>query len=204
MNEDGRTGTHETLVDKVTVTGPPGAGKTTLIHRFVYRVRYDQHPGFGDPRSIGPPFHTREVVHEGTPVTIQLWEDDSWSRRAGGVVRKINFLGARGVLACYDVSDARAFPRLPTLLEELHHLMSTIKREHPAVPAYRVVLVGCKADLPRAVPVEAADRLAAAHGCSGHFQCSVREIASIDALFAHVAAWCAENLERASGESQPT
>mmetsp|Transcript_22376 Transcript_22376/g.70229 ORF Transcript_22376/g.70229 Transcript_22376/m.70229 type:complete len:237 (+) Transcript_22376:31-741(+) len=172
MLSDGR---HQPAVDavlKLIVIGDTGAGKSSIMHRFIERRH--------DPRlanTTGVEFGVRTVLVDGSKVKLHVWDTAGQERFRS--VTKSYYRGAVGCIIVFDLTNRGSFEHVGEWLREARRLSS----HHVAV-----MLVGNKSDLEdrRQVPRAEAVQYAQGHDAS-YTEASACTGDGIDACFEEVA-----------------
>lgn len=145
-------------VVRVAVLGPPGAGVSSLVRRFVSDA-YDERPPL--PQGLGARFHSKMLLtRQQLLLRFQIWDVPAGDE----VLAPVYFATASVCVVCFDLSRSASLSAAALLLGRI------ASQEHPNAVS-TLVLVGCKADAvasPEAMDaaVEEAGRVAQAHGCA--------------------------------------
>ncbi len=122
---------------KIVVVGDAAVGKTSLIVRFV--------KGVFNPSyiiTLGVNFFVQDINVRNTTLRFTVW--DTAGQERFGPVRKKYYLGARGAVLVFDLTNTESF-------ERLNFWMNEVKQACGDIP---MVFVGNKADLHSAVTAE--------------------------------------------------
>lgn len=130
---------------KVVVAGDGNVGKTSLIRRWS-EGRFES----SRVMTIGVDFQTKVVELPDGAVKLSIW--DVAGQERFGSMRPGFYRGSRAVALVYDVGNRETFVNLGRWQDEIRK----------TAPAAKFLVVGNKIDLPRAVPVEHGQQLAAA------------------------------------------
>jgi small GTP-binding protein len=107
----------------------------------------------------------------GRRITVQVW--DTAGQEKFMTITKSYFRGADGILLCFDVSNRGSFDRVRVWMESI---------QENALEAVRIVLIGNKIDLERAVSKDEGNELAQEFGIS-YFETSAKTGEGIDEAF---------------------
>jgi small GTP-binding protein len=125
-------GDKEEFVFKIAVLGAAGAGKTSLIDRFVERkFTQDYKP------TLGASIIAKDIELENANVRLVLW--DIAGQEKYETVRSMYLNGAMGCILVYDIT------RRPTFEEVKEKWIKDFKQY--ALPTARFILIGNKVDL---------------------------------------------------------
>lgn len=160
---------------KITLFGPGGVGKTSLIIRFVKK-------SFNDSlkKTIGTNFLIKDVEVDDELIRLLIW--DIGGQSAFSTMRDIYFKGSNAALGVYDVTSQDSLLKIPGWV-------SSIKKSVGNIP---MVLIGNKIDLERKVPLEEAQDLAERLNCS-YLETSAKEGINVEDAFSQIAKKCLEN-----------
>jgi len=133
---------------KVIVLGDPNAGKSSTLRRFVNQNFSDKYKA-----SIGADFYNKEVIIDGVPVTLELW--DSAGQARFQTMSKAFYRGADCCVFIFDVTSLASFQSLERFRNEFH-LEAGLKEDE--LKEFPFILLGNKVDLAnaRTVSVEQA------------------------------------------------
>mmetsp|Transcript_38215 Transcript_38215/g.91877 ORF Transcript_38215/g.91877 Transcript_38215/m.91877 type:complete len:214 (-) Transcript_38215:107-748(-) len=150
---------------KVIILGDAGVGKTSLLHRYVNK-KFG-----GDYRAtIGVDFHNKEVVVDGSAVTMQLW--DTAGQEKFQSLGNAFYRGADAVILVYDVTAQPSFEGLPSWLE-----IFLEKTGPPEPESFPIAVLGNKCDKKgKKVPKTKVEEF-----CSGKKNCVFSETSALDA-----------------------
>lgn len=129
---------------KVVVAGDGSVGKTSLV-RCYCEGKFET----SRVMTIGVDFQTKIVALPTGAVKLSIWDLAGQERFA--VMRPGFYRGSRAAALVFDVSSAESFSDLDAWRNEIHK----------ALPDQRLVIVGNKIDLPRAVDSQTAAHYAA-------------------------------------------
>lgn len=156
---------------KVAVVGDAFVGKSCLL----YRLRFGRMPGKNYANTIGCEFLSHAVETEAGKAVLCIWDT------AGHETFRTftsNFLrNAQACILCADLSNALSVANLHWWAEEA--------RRHDA--GVSLVLVGTKADLPRALPEEALRDWAGSLAAVMHGETSASTGEGVGSLFRDIA-----------------
>ena len=127
----------KTYIFKILVAGEGGAGKTSLLRRYVDEM-FDE----SNVLTVGVDFFTKEVAFNGTKCSLQLW-DLGGQKRFRSLLN--NFvMGARGALLLFDLTR---MPNVSDILEWVN-----IARIYDI--KLPILLIGTKEDLDDYIAVD--------------------------------------------------
>ncbi|KAK9458906.1 P-loop containing nucleoside triphosphate hydrolase protein [Lipomyces oligophaga] len=121
---------------KVVLLGAQGAGKTSLVVRYVHNTFHDN-----QPTTIGASFLAKKIVVDGVVVRLQIW-DTAGQERFRSMAPMYYRSAVCGIL-CYDITSETSFAAMDSWLRELREKLSSDIIIH---------LVGTKLDLVREDP----------------------------------------------------
>ena len=122
---------------KILVGGDAGAGKTTILRRYVDR-KFDE----STIHTVGVDFFHKQISLESASVTLQLW-DLGGQKRFRHLLDKF-ILGARGALFLFDLT------RMPKK-NGIDQWLTMFKTHDTKLP---IILVGTKSDLKDLIAVD--------------------------------------------------
>ncbi|CAE7777784.1 rab-18, partial [Symbiodinium pilosum] len=158
---------------KVVLVGPSGAGKTSILRRFL-GLEFSEKTS----PTLGVDAETKKlVVDESLRVTLRLWDSQGRRRKGDDAEHDLEaalYNGAVAVLLCADVSD-------PSSCEELARFLDLMDR-HCRQDVIKGVVAN-KVDLRQDVTeVTAANDFATQHSMR-YFEVSARTNEGVDAMF---------------------
>ncbi|KAK9450893.1 P-loop containing nucleoside triphosphate hydrolase protein [Limtongia smithiae] len=121
---------------KVVLLGSQGAGKTSLVVRYVHNKFHEN-----QPTTIGAMFLAKKIVVDGVVVRLQIW-DTAGQERFRSMAPMYYRSAACGIL-CYDITSDSSFGAIDSWLQELRQNLSNDIIIH---------IVGTKLDLVREDP----------------------------------------------------
>jgi small GTP-binding protein len=121
---------------KVVVLGAMSVGKTCIIQRYCNNIFQD-----GTLATIGVGFFAHAVEHQGTEITLMIW-DTAGEERFRSVAPSL-LRGTNGLILVYDRSNAHSFNDLDIYLD---FFLDVVDVNHMAVMP--ILLLGNKSDLP--------------------------------------------------------
>lgn len=159
---------------KITLFGPGGVGKTSLIIRFIKQ-------SFSDSlkKTIGTNFLIKDVTIGGDVVRLLIW--DIGGQAGFASLRDIYFKGSNGAIGVFDVTSHDSLLKIPGWV-------TSIKKSVGSIP---MILLGNKIDLERKVPVEEATDLAARLSCE-YMETSAKDGTNVEEAFLKIAQKCLE------------
>lgn len=178
---------------KLIVVGDSGAGKSSLLHRFVEDTFFED-----QTQTIGVEFGAKVVQLLGKKVKLQIW-DTAGQERYKSVTRSY-YRGAVGCLIVYDITSRSSFEHVAQWLHDVQQL---------AGKDVVVMLIGNKSDLAnsekRSVTHNEASLFAQDHGLM-HFETSAATGELVSDAFLKVAkvALSRSDGEPAAAESSKT
>lgn len=162
---------------KVIILGDSGVGKTSLMNQYVNK-RFSSHY----KATIGADFLTKDVLVDGTQVTMQIWDTAGQERfQSLGVAF---YRGADCCVLVYDITHGQSFKSLESWRDEF--LIQASPRDPVHFP---FVLLGNKLDneSERAVSVKRAETWCEAKNKMPFFEVSAKECINIEEAFQHIA-----------------
>ena len=166
---------------KITMVGPSGVGKTSLLSQYMYGCTPPDHM----PSNLdGSSFSVKAVPVFDRQVSIQLY-DTVGQERYEAFARKY-FENAKGIVLVYDMTDENTFRGAKKWLNRIKEL---------APEAVQVLLVGNKTDLKeqRAVSKEEGEELAKKAGSLDFFETSAKTGENVTEVFEYMAAQFVNN-----------
>jgi small GTP-binding protein len=115
---------------KIVVVGDAAVGKTSLIVRYVKGIF---NPGY--IITLGVNFFTQDVTIQDKTLRFIIW--DTAGQERFGPVRKKYYIGARGAVLMFDLTNLQSFERIDFWIKEVEGTCGEIP----------MILVGNKADL---------------------------------------------------------
>ncbi|KAL0237236.1 hypothetical protein PCE1_000633 [Barthelona sp. PCE] len=95
----------EKTLQKIILLGDAGVGKTCLMNQFTAKRYSNQYRA-----TIGADFVSKEVLVQGTPVSLQLWDTAGQERfQSLGVTF---YRGAHACILVFDITDGKSFDKL--------------------------------------------------------------------------------------------
>jgi len=158
---------------KITLFGPGGVGKTSLLLRYIKDSFRD-----GLKKTIGSTFLIKDVDIDGKAVRLLLW--DIGGQPQFHKLRTIYFKGSNGALGVFDLSSSQSLLKIPGWISSIK---KTVKKTIP------MLLIGNKVDLEREVDQEEAEDSAKRLGCK-YLETSAKTGANVERAFEIVARAC--------------
>ena len=112
------------------ILGDGNVGKTSIINNFVGKTFARQYL-----MTIGADFHVRSMTVDGEEVNIQIWDIPGQERFSA--IRKSFYIGSKGVLLVYDITNSKSFNNLQFWIKEIRRFSSDSK----------IIIIGNKIDL---------------------------------------------------------
>ncbi|MFX1259293.1 MAG: Rab family GTPase [Promethearchaeota archaeon] len=163
---------------KITLFGPGGVGKTSLLLRFVKDYFSEDLK-----KTIGSNFLIKDTVIEGNNVRLLLW--DIGGQPQFHKLRTIYFKGSNAALGVYDLTSPQSLLKIPGWVSSIK---KTVKKNIP------MILLGNKNDLDRQVDRAEAEDLAKRLGCD-YLETSAKTGDNVDKAFNYIAKACVESME---------
>ena len=116
---------------KIMVVGMGGVGKTTLIHRFLYKKFLEN-----TKLTIGVEMHTQVIPRQGRNISLVLW--DLGGEERFRFIQPIYMRGASAAFVCFDMSRYATFTKVRDWVALIRDNASK------SIP---IVLIGTKVDL---------------------------------------------------------
>jgi small GTP-binding protein len=139
---------------KLLVVGAAATGKTSLIKQYCGKGSFND----SEPPTVGVDFSLCDVMVQGTPVKVQLW--DIAGEENSKTVTSVYFRGSHGVLVVYDVTRPQSFDGVTQWCSMVSEKVSL-----PDGSSLPMVLIGNKSDLETAeVDTSYMARFCAEHG----------------------------------------
>ncbi|MFX1455994.1 MAG: GTP-binding protein [Promethearchaeota archaeon] len=161
---------------KVTLFGPGGVGKTSLLLRYIKDYFKE-----GLKKTIGSTFLIKDVDIDGKNVRLLLW--DIGGQPQFHKLRTIYFKGSNGALGVFDLASSQTLLKIPGWISSIK---KTVKRTIP------MLLLGNKVDLEREVDREEAEDLAKRLGCE-YLETSAKTGENVEKAFEMVARACLQD-----------
>ncbi|MFX0187699.1 MAG: GTP-binding protein [Candidatus Hodarchaeota archaeon] len=163
---------------KITLFGPGGVGKTSLLLRFV-----KDHFSEDLKKTIGSNFLIKDVEIEGKQVRLLLW--DIGGQPQFHKLRTIYFKGSNAALGVYDLTSPQSLLKIPGWVSSIK---KTVKKTIP------MILLGNKSDLKRQVDRTEAEDLAKRLGCD-YLETSAKTGDNVEKAFNYIAKACVVCME---------
>jgi small GTP-binding protein len=158
---------------KITLFGPGGVGKTSLLLRFV-----KDHFSEDLKKTIGSNFLIKDVEIERKQVRLLLW--DIGGQPQFHKLRTIYFKGSNAALGVYDLTSPQSLLKIPGWVSSIK---KTVKKNIP------MILLGNKSDLERQVDRTEAEDLAKRLGCD-YLETSAKTGDNVEKAFNYIAKAC--------------
>lgn len=158
---------------KITLFGPGGVGKTSLLLRFV-----KDHFSEDLKKTIGSNFLIKDVEIERKQVRLLLW--DIGGQPQFHKLRTIYFKGSNAALGVYDLTSPQSLLKIPGWVSSIK---KTVKKNIP------MILIGNKSDLERQVDRTEAEDLAKRLGCD-YLETSAKTGDNVEKAFNYIAKAC--------------
>jgi len=162
---------------KITLFGPGGVGKTSLLLRYIKDYFSDDLK-----KTIGSNFLIKDVDIDGKNVRLLLW--DIGGQPQFHKLRTIYFKGSNGALGVFDISSSQTLLKIPGWISSIK---KTVKK---AIP---MILLGNKSDLEREVEVEEAEDLAKRLSCD-YLETSAKTGVNVEEAFKMIARACLQDV----------
>lgn len=162
---------------KVTLFGPGGVGKTSLLLRYIKDYFSDDLK-----KTIGSNFLIKDVDIDGKNVRLLLW--DIGGQPQFHKLRTIYFKGSNGALGVFDLSSSQSLLKIPGWISSIK---KTVKKTIP------MILLGNKVDLEREVQVEEAEDLAQRLSCD-YLETSAKIGTNVELAFEKIARACLQEV----------
>ena len=167
----------ESFKFKVSLFGPGGVGKTSLLIRYI--------KDYFNPdlkQTIGSSFLIKDVEISGRNVRLLLW--DIGGQEAFQKLRTIYFKGSNAAFGVYDVTSSQSLLKLPGWVSSIK---KTVKKSIP------MIIVGNKIDLDRQVERTEAEDLAKRLNCE-YLETSAKTGENVELAFEKIAKACLESI----------
>lgn len=162
---------------KITLFGPGGVGKTSLLLRYIKDYFADDLK-----KTIGSNFLIKDVELDGKNVRLLLW--DIGGQPQFHKLRTIYFKGSNAALGVFDLSSSQTLLKIPGWISSIK---KTVKK---AIP---MVLIGNKVDLKREVDRLEAEDLAKRLSCE-YLETSAKTGENVELAFEKIAKACLEEI----------
>jgi small GTP-binding protein len=173
---------HAPLV-KILVAGASQVGKTSLVHKYVFKDFIDVSP------TIGVNFAQKIVHGEEGPLNLSIW-DLSGENRFRFLMPQFCF-GASAVILVFDQTR-------PKSLAEGNSWLNLLQRyAHPS-HRHAIILAGNKADLSPCLSRQEIQRFCKTHDIAGFVSCSAKTGKHVDVVFETVCTTIQQNLPEAT------
>lgn len=160
---------NETLL-KILIIGESAVGKSCLLLRYTSNTFQESFM-----TTIGVDFKTKFLDINGQNVKLQIWDTAGQDRFKA--ITKAYFRGAHGILVVFDLSKRETFEKTRIWIDSIRESSSG---------NIDVILVGNKADLPRQVSEEEAQKLAEEYNLK-YYETSAKENNGVDQAFLDLA-----------------
>ncbi len=161
---------------KITLFGPGGVGKTSLLQRFVSEYFKDDLK-----KTIGSNFLIKDIEIDDKKVRLLLW--DIGGQAQFHKLRTIYFKGSNAALGVYDVTSPQTLLKIPGWVSSIK---KTVKKNIP------MVLIGNKVDLERVIERSEAEDLAQRLNCE-YMETSAKTGENVEVAFDKIARACLEH-----------
>jgi small GTP-binding protein len=151
---------------KILVIGDSAVGKSCLLLRYTDNKFTETFL-----TTIGVDFKTKFIDIDGRKVKLQIW--DTAGQEKFRSITKAYYRGAHGIMVVFDLSRRETFNQVKNWIDSIRDSSSEV---------IDIVLVGNKADLPRAVQKDEAERLASETGIS-YFETSAKVGVGVEDAF---------------------
>jgi len=162
---------------KITLFGPGGVGKTSLLLRYIKDYFSDDLK-----KTIGSNFLIKDVELDGKNIRLLLW--DIGGQPQFHKLRTIYFKGSNAALGVFDVSSSQTLLKIPGWVSSIK---KTVKKTIP------MLLLGNKVDLEREVDREEAEDLAKRLNCE-YMETSAKTGVNVESAFEKIAKACLKNI----------
>lgn len=162
---------------KITLFGPGGVGKTSLLLRYIKDYFSDDLK-----KTIGSNFLIKDVELDGKNVRLLLW--DIGGQPQFHKLRTIYFKGSNAALGVFDLSSSQTLLKIPGWVSSIR---KTVKKTIP------MLLLGNKVDLEREVDREEAEDLAKRLSCE-YMEASAKTGENVEIAFEKIAKACLQDI----------
>ncbi|MFX1568430.1 MAG: GTP-binding protein [Promethearchaeota archaeon] len=162
---------------KITLFGPGGVGKTSLLLRYIKDYFSDDLK-----KTIGSNFLIKDVEIEGKSIRLLLW--DIGGQPQFHKLRTIYFKGSNAALGVFDLASSQTLLKIPGWISSIK---KTVKK---AIP---MILLGNKADLEREVDRIEAEDTAKRLNCD-YLETSAKTGQNVELAFEKIAKACIEDI----------
>jgi small GTP-binding protein len=162
---------------KVTLFGPGGVGKTSILLRYIKDFFSDDLK-----KTIGSSFLIKDVEIDDKSIRLLLW--DLGGQPQFHKLRSIYFKGSNASIGVFDLSSSQTLLKIPGWV-------STIKKS--VLKTIPMLLIGNKADLERDVDREEAEDLAKRLNCE-YMETSAKTGENVESAFEKIAKACLQDL----------
>jgi small GTP-binding protein len=158
---------------KITLFGPGGVGKTSLLLRYIKDYFSDDLK-----KTIGSNFLIKDVEIEGKDVRLLLW--DIGGQPQFHKLRTIYFKGSNGALGVFDLSSNQSLLKIPGWISSIK---KSVKKPIP------MLLLGNKLDLEREIDRVESEDLAKRLNCE-YLETSAKTGENVELAFETIAKAC--------------
>jgi small GTP-binding protein len=162
---------------KITLFGPGGVGKTSLLLRYIKDYFSDDLK-----KTIGSNFLIKDVELEGKVIRLLLW--DIGGQPQFHKLRTIYFKGSNAALGVFDLSSSQSLLKIPGWISSIK---KTVKKTIP------LILLGNKVDLEREVDKTEAEDLAKRLNCD-YLENSAKTGVNVELAFEKIAKACIKDI----------
>ncbi len=162
---------------KITLFGPGGVGKTSLLLRYIKDYFSDDLK-----KTIGSNFLIKDVELDGKNIRLLLW--DIGGQPQFHKLRTIYFKGSNAALGVFDLSSSQTLLKIPGWVSSIK---KTVKKTIP------MLLLGNKVDLEREVDREEAEDLAKRLSCE-YMEASAKTGENVEIAFEKIAKACLQDI----------
>ena len=162
---------------KITLFGPGGVGKTSLLLRYIKDYFSDDLK-----KTIGSNFLIKDVELDGKNVRLLLW--DIGGQPQFHKLRTIYFKGSNAALGVFDLPSSQTLLKIPGWVSSIK---KTVKKSIP------MLLLGNKVDLEREIDREEAEDLAKRLNCE-YMETSAKTGENVEIAFEKIAKACLQEI----------